>query len=168
MTQILEHLLSNLTSGEVSKRCHFSLEIFKLSSVAAAIECLVEAYIATYIVSKTLRGPINNRTSHGRDNKLNEIKHSAQLVTMSAQRLAYGSMPLELAETRPRSSFPESTNTFSKVRAAKLDTDVKILMPGTDYFDEKHSNKTSYTCQHHAEITQSHTFAALVQAYTAT
>ena len=52
---------------------------------------------------------------------------------MSAQRLAYGSMPLELAETRPRSNFPESRNAFSKVRSAKLNTDVKILMPGTDY-----------------------------------
>ena len=26
-------------------------------------------------------------------------------------------------------------------------------------------NKSSHTCQHHAEITESHTFAALVQAY---
>ena len=31
MTQILEHLFSNLTSGEVSNRCHFSLEILKFS-----------------------------------------------------------------------------------------------------------------------------------------
>ena len=94
--------------------------------------------IATYMVSKTLLfgGPINYRISHGIDNKLNEIKHSAQLVTLSAQRLAYGSMPLELAETRPRSNFLESRNAFSKVRSAKLNTDVKILMPGTDYFGE--------------------------------
>ena len=70
------------------------------------------------------------------DNKLNQIKHSAQLVTLSAQRLAYGSMPLELAETRPRSNFSESRNAFSKVRSAKLNTDVKILMPGADYFSE--------------------------------
>ena len=55
---------------------------------------------------------------------------------MSAQGLAYGSMPLELAETRPRSNFPESRNAFSKVRSAKLNTDVTILMPGTDYFGE--------------------------------
>ena len=33
MTQILEHLFSNLNSGEGSKRCHFSLEIFKFSSL---------------------------------------------------------------------------------------------------------------------------------------
>ena len=65
------------------------------------------------------------------------MKHSAQLATLSAQRLAYGSMPLEFAETRPRSTdFPESRNSFSKVRSAKLNTDVTILMPGTDYFGE--------------------------------
>ena len=45
-------------------------------------------------------------------------------------------MPLELAETRPRSNFPESRNAFSKVRSAKLNTGVKISMPGTDYFGE--------------------------------
>ena len=60
------------------------------------------------------------------------MKHSEQIVTLSAQRLAYGSMPLELTETRPRSNFPESRNTFSKVRSAKLNTDETILMPGTD------------------------------------
>ena len=45
-------------------------------------------------------------------------------------------MPLELAETRPRSNFSESRNAFSKVRSAKLNTDVKIFMPGTGYFGE--------------------------------
>ena len=54
----------------------------------------------------------------------------------TAQRLAYGSMPLELAETSTRSNFPESRNAFCKVRSAKLNTDVKILMPRTDYFGE--------------------------------
>ena len=54
----------------------------------------------------------------------------------SAQRLAYGSAPLEPAETSPRFNFPESRVSFSKVRSAKLDTDETILMPGTDYFDE--------------------------------
>ena len=71
---------------------------------------------------------------HGIDNKLN--KHSAQIVILSAQRLTYGSMPLELAETRPRSNFPESRNALSKERSAKLNTDVTKLMPGTDYFGE--------------------------------
>ena len=55
------------------------------------------------------------------------MKHSAQMVTLSAQRLAYGSMPLKPAETRPGSNFPERGNAFSKVRS---------LMPGTDYFGE--------------------------------
>ena len=64
------------------------------------------------------------------------MKHSARIVTLSAQRLTYGSMPLEPAETTPRSNFPESTNAFSKVRSAKLNTDVTILMPRTDYFGE--------------------------------
>ena len=45
-------------------------------------------------------------------------------------------MPLELGETRPRSNFSESRNAFSKVRSAKLNTDVKIFMPGTGYFGE--------------------------------
>ena len=45
-------------------------------------------------------------------------------------------MPLELAKTRPRSNFPESRNAFFKERSAKLNTDVTILMPGTDYFGE--------------------------------
>ena len=61
------------------------------------------------------------------------MKHSAQIVTLSAP---YGSMPLEPATTRPRSNFPKSRNAFSKVLSAKLNTDVTILMPGTDYFGE--------------------------------
>ena len=52
------------------------------------------------------------------------------------KRVVYGSKPLELAETRPRSNFSESRNAFSKVRSAKLNTDVTILVPGTDYFGE--------------------------------
>ena len=64
------------------------------------------------------------------------MKHSAQIVTLPAQRLAYGSMPLQPAETRPRSNFPESRNAFFKERSAKLNTDVTLLMPGTDYFGE--------------------------------
>ena len=96
------------------------------------------------------------------------MKHSAQIVTLSAQRLAYGSMPLELAETRSRSNFPEWRNVLSKVRSTKLNTDVTILMPGTEYFAET-AFKQDITsgCQHHAEITQSHTFAALLLYYKA-
>ena len=59
-----------------------------------------------------------------------------RIVTLPAQRLAYGSKPLEPAETRPRSNFPESTNAFSKVQSAKLKTDVTISMSSTDYFGE--------------------------------
>ena len=91
------------------------------------------------------------------------MKHSTQLVTLSAQRLAYGSMPLGLAETRPRSNFPESRDSFSEVRSAKLNTDVTILMPGTDYFGE-----TALKTMHPIPINTmriSHTFAALIQAY---
>ena len=40
------------------------------------------------------------------------------------------------AETRPRSNFLESRVAFSKVRSAKLNTDVTISMPSTDYFGE--------------------------------
>ena len=95
------------------------------------------------------------------------MKHIAQIVTLSEQRLAYGSMPSELAETRPRSNFAESRNALSKVRSAKLNTDVNIYLAQT-ILARPHLNKASYTCQHQAEITQSQTFAALVQAYTAT
>ena len=54
-------------------------------------------------------------------------------------------MPLEPTETRPRSNFPESRN-------CSLCS----------------STTRSYTCQHHAEITQSHTFAALIRLSTTT
>ena len=79
-------------------------------------------------------------------------------------------MPLEPAETRSRSNFPESRVSFSKVRSAKLNTDVTISMPGTDYFGKvkPHLINTSHTCQHHAEITQSHTFPALIRLSTTT
>ena len=77
-------------------------------------------------------------------------------------------MPLELAETRPRSNFPESRNGFSKVQSAKLNTDVTILMPGTDYFGETALKQDIIYLSTPCRNTQSHTFAALVQAYTAT
>ena len=96
------------------------------------------------------------------------MKHSPGIVTLSAQRVAYCSMPLEPAETRPRSNFPESTNAFSKVRSAKLNNDVTILMPAQTISAKPHLNKTSHTCQHHAKITQSHTFAALIRLSTST
>ena len=46
-------------------------------------------------------------------------------------------MPLEPAETRPRSNdFPESVSRFSKVQSAKLNTDETILTAGTEYFGQ--------------------------------
>ena len=65
------------------------------------------------------------------------MKHTqciAQIVSLATQRLAYGLMPLEPAETRPRFNFPESRNAFSLVQSAKLNNDVTLLMPVTDYF----------------------------------
>ena len=96
------------------------------------------------------------------------MKHSAQFVTLSAQRLAYGSMSLEPAETIPRYNFAESRNAFSKVRSAKLNTDVTILMPGTDYFGETALKQDITYLSTPSEVTHSHTFAALVQALMAT
>ena len=64
------------------------------------------------------------------------MKHCAQIVTFSAQRLAYGSTPLEPPEARPKSNFPESRVAFSNVRSAKLNTDETISMPSTDHFGE--------------------------------
>ena len=40
-------------------------------------------------------------------------------------------MPLEPAETRPRSNFPES-----RVAFPRLNTDETILMGGTEYFGQ--------------------------------
>ena len=76
------------------------------------------------------------------------MQHSAQIVTLSAQRLAYGSTPLEPDETRPKSNFPESRVAFSNVRSAKLNTDQTILMPSTDDFGETALKqcKASQTC----------------------
>ena len=47
------------------------------------------------------------------------------------QKPAYGAMPLEPAETRPRVE-----SSFSKVQSTKLNTDETILMAGTGYSDE--------------------------------
>ena len=50
------------------------------------------------------------------------------------QKSAYGSMPLEPAETRPRSNFPKSRVAFTE--SAKLNTDETVLMAGTEYFGQ--------------------------------
>ena len=52
-------------------------------------------------------------------------------------------MPLESAETRPRSNFPESRVAlarFSKVQSAKLNTDETILMAGIEYLAKPQFN----------------------------
>ena len=45
------------------------------------------------------------------------MKHSTQLVTLSAQRLAYGSMPLELAETTMGDKSVETLCHFRLLKA---------------------------------------------------
>ena len=75
VTQILEQLFSNLTSDQVSKWYHFSLEIFNLSSLQLQnawlrlTQQLIQSADTTFF-----RGPINHRISHGIDNKLNETQ----------------------------------------------------------------------------------------------
>ena len=61
------------------------------------------------------------------------MKHSAQIVTFLTAKTACGAMPLQPAETRPRSSFPESRVTFPRYNYY---TDETISMAGTEYFGE--------------------------------
>ena len=83
------------------------------------------------------------------------------------KKLVYGSMPLELAETRPRSNFPESRVGFPRYNQAKHRRN--NILAGTVYVRPSRSSTTrSHTCQHHAEITQSHTLAALIRLFTTT
>ena len=91
------------------------------------------------------------------------MKHSAQLVTLSAQsRLAYGSMSLlEPAETRP--NFPQSRVAFSKQLSTKHRRNNINGWNGLFNLPKPQLNNTSHTCQHHAEITKPHTFAALIR-----
>ena len=50
------------------------------------------------------------------EDKTNWMKRSTQIITfLSAQiESAYGSMPLDLAETKSRSNFPESRVAFPR------------------------------------------------------
>ena len=78
-------------------------------------------------------------------------------------------MPLEPAQTRPRSNFPESRAAFSKVRSAELNTDGTILMPGTDYFGEtavKQVINITYTQHQQESHNPAHDFAALIRLST--
>ena len=67
-------------------------------------------------------------------------------------------MPLEPAETRPRSNFPKSRVAFQgTISSAKHRRNV--LMARTEYFDENEM-------QPRGNYTQSHTFAALIRLST--
>ena len=63
------------------------------------------------------------------------------------QKAAYGSMPLEPAETRPRSNFPESRVAFPRYNQLSR-TDETILMAGTEYFGETAVQPRDYTITH--------------------
>ena len=80
------------------------------------------------------------------------------------QKPTYGAMSLEPTETRPRSNFPESRVTFPRYnQLLKLNSDETIL-----FWRNRSSTTRSHTYQHHAEITQSHTLAALIRLSTNT
>ena len=64
------------------------------------------------------------------------MKPLQKLSPSYLKKLAYGAMPLEPVETRPRSNFPESRVTFPRYNPAKLNTDETILMAGTEYFGQ--------------------------------
>ena len=112
-TQILEHLFSKLISRSF-KPVSFQSRNFQVEW-AAAKECLVKAYITTYIVSKTL---LFSRFDKQLDSAWNRqqtewnVVHKLSLSYL--YKSAYGSMPLEPAETRPRSNFPESRDAFPR------------------------------------------------------
>ena len=72
------------------------------------------------------------------------------------QKPAYGAMPLEPAETRRRSNFPES-GVPSKVQLAKLNTDETILMAGTEYFGETAVQPHNHTLSRHLKKKQWYT-----------
>ena len=103
----------------------------------AAKECLVKAYKTTSIVSKTL---LFSRSDKQQDSAWNRQQTEWNIVHKLSpsylQKPAYGAMPLEPAETRPRSNFPESTVTFPRYWSAKQNTVETILIAGTEYFGE--------------------------------
>ena len=161
MTPILEHSFNNLTSWSF-KPVPFQPRNCSVQWTAAK-ECLVKAYITTEIGSKT---PLLSRSDKGQDFAWNRQQTEWNIVHKLSpsylQKPVYGSMPLEPAETRHRSNFPQSRvafqGTISKAKRRR-----NVFMAGTEYFCETRSSTTrSHTCQHHAEITQSDTFAVLI------
>ena len=85
------------------------------------------------------------------------------------QKPTYGAMPLEPAETRPRSNFCESRVAFPRYNQLTAKHRRNNINGWHRIFWRNRSSTTrSHTCQHHAEITQSHTFAALIRLSTTT
>ena len=75
---------------------------------------MVEAYITTEIVSKTL---LFSRSDKRQDFAWNKQQTKCYIVHKISpsylQKPVYGLIPLEPAETRPRSYFPDSRVAFS-------------------------------------------------------
>ena len=69
-----------------------------------------------------------------------------KLLRSYLQKPAYGAMPLEPTETRPRSNFSLFEGCFSKLQSAKLNTDEIILMSGTEYFGETAVQPRDHEC----------------------
>ena len=88
------------------------------------------------------------------------MKHSAQIVTFLSAKTGpwCHQSPLKL-DIDPIFLSRELLPRYNH----KLNTDETIL-----FWRNRSSTTRSHTCQHHAEITQSHTFAALIRLSTTT
>ena len=117
-----KNISSVIGPREVSNRCHFSLEVIKLSEVTAK-ECLVQAYTTIFellcfvnylkIGSKTLLFlRSNKRQDFARNGQQTEWTLYTNYHYPICKNSAYGLMPLEPAETRHRSNFPECRVAF--------------------------------------------------------
>ena len=86
------------------------------------------------------------------------------------EKPVFGSRPLEPAETRPtidpiflsQELLFQGTISYAKHRRNNINGWHKI------FWRNCNSTTWPHTCQHHAEITQSHTFAALIRLSTTT
>ena len=77
-------------------------------------------------------------------------------------------MPLEPAETRPRSKLPESRVAFPRYNQLSWTLTKRFYGCHRLLWRNRSSTTRSHTCQRHGEITQSHTFAALIRLSTTT
>ena len=96
---------------------------------------------------------------HGIGNKLNETYYTNYHLCVCKIR-PFGSKPLEPAETRLRFNFPESRVAFPRYNP--------LIKTGETFLQRNSSSTRPNTYQHHSEITQSHTFAALIRLSTTT